>query len=376
MHKTLSHIRNSSWCKRCWLKRQTVRGKSSQPRTNSVNIQMLSDTLHRQVFNSESKSQVDTENLEIIQAHLEKHGLSDKVMPHIPDIDLKLPKLLGETIQDHFYAIAKDQIKNYVTLIDDIVQSPLPSLPTKWHFQKGWTKYNEDGSFSSVAFPEEKGLVFDVEVLLCEGHYPTMATAVSSKHWYSWVSDYVIEDKFRWTNEPHLQDLIPLETSHGRCTPPSGKWQPRLIIGHNVGFDRSFVKEQYFTQGTQLRFLDTMSMHIAICGQTSFQRLLYKASRKGSLRKEVIEHANKQRLFNRASSEDWKRVSSMNNLNDVYQLHCGGEPLEKAKRDVFVEGTMADVRGQFQELMAYCANDVKATHEVFTKLWSEFQKRY
>ena len=47
-------------------------------------------------------------------------------------------------------------------------------------------------------------------------------------------------------------------------------------------------------------------------------------------------------------SEEWKKVSSMNNLNDVYQLHCGGEPLEKAKRDVFVEGTMKDVREQFQ----------------------------
>ena len=38
----------------------------------------------------------------------------------------------------------------------------------------------------------------------------------------------------------------------------------------------------------------------------------------------------------------------MNNLNDVYQLHCKGKPLEKVKRDVFVKGNIDDVRNQFQ----------------------------
>ena len=38
----------------------------------------------------------------------------------------------------------------------------------------------------------------------------------------------------------------------------------------------------------------------------------------------------------------------MNNLNDVYQLHCDAQPLQKAKRDVFMKGDMDDVRNQFQ----------------------------
>ena len=38
----------------------------------------------------------------------------------------------------------------------------------------------------------------------------------------------------------------------------------------------------------------------------------------------------------------------MNNLNDVYQLHCDAKPLQKAKRDVFMKGDMDDVRNQFQ----------------------------
>ena len=38
----------------------------------------------------------------------------------------------------------------------------------------------------------------------------------------------------------------------------------------------------------------------------------------------------------------------MNNLNDVYQLHCDAKPLQKAKQDVFMKGDMDDVQNQFQ----------------------------
>ncbi|CAL1528194.1 unnamed protein product, partial [Lymnaea stagnalis] len=193
---------------------------------------------------------------------------------------------------------------------------------------------------------------------------------------YSWVSEFVIQDKFRWISKPKIKDLIPLETLPDSIAPPTGEWLPRLIIGHNVGFDRSFVKEQYLIEGTELRFLDTMSMHIAVCGQTSLQRLLHKAGSNGSGRKEIVEHKTRQKLFNTATSREWKKVSSMNNLRDVHQLHCGGELLEKEKRDVFVNGNMSDVREQFQQLMAYCADDVKATYQIFAKLWPEFQERF
>lgn len=63
---------------------------------------------------------------------------------------------------------------------------------------------------------------------------------------YSWCSEAVTKDKFRWTRNPRLCDLIPLESSpeeHG-CHPK--KSRKKIVIGHNVGFDRSFVKEQYY----------------------------------------------------------------------------------------------------------------------------------
>lgn len=41
-------------------------------------------------------------------------------------------------------------------------------------------------------------------------------------------------------------------------------------------------------------------------------------------------------------------VSSINNLADVHALYVGGEPLEKEAREIFVKGTMADIRNDFQ----------------------------
>jgi len=41
-------------------------------------------------------------------------------------------------------------------------------------------------------------------------------------------------------------------------------------------------------------------------------------------------------------------VSSINNLADVHALYVGGEPLEKEARELFVKGTMADIRNHFQ----------------------------
>lgn len=68
-------------------------------------------------------------------------------------------------------------------------------------------------------------------------------------------------------------------------------------------------------------------------------------------------------------------VSSINNLADVHALYVGGEPLEKEARELFVKGTMADIRTHFQELMSYCARDVQATHEVFQEQLPLFMER-
>ncbi|KAK7109098.1 DNA polymerase subunit gamma-1-like isoform X2 [Littorina saxatilis] len=382
--RKLSASNSLTWCQRCWLRSCL---HPHQQRFNTLNIQMLADVLHKQVFPSQNvphtvhqpplsvSSSVEKEDKDLpnIQAHLQKFDLLKGKSQSIPDVDLNLPKLFGQSVDEHFRHIASEQIRDYKAMAESIAKSSPPPFPKEWACQKGWTKYKEDGSSQSVPFPDDDVVVFDIECLMQEGNFPTMATALSPNHWYSWTADCVLQDKLRWAAEPQLSDLIPMETKRNSTALASKK---RLIIGHNVGFDRSFVKEQYLIQGSKTRFLDTMSMHIAVCGLTSFQRILYQSSIKESSRKEVREHSERQKLFNMAASEEWKKVSGMNNLNAVYQLHCKGEPLKKETRDVFIKGTMADVRNDFQNLMTYCANDVLATHAVFAKLWPEFLERF
>ena len=148
------------------------------------------------------------------------------------------------------------------------------------------------------------------------------------------------------------------------------------MIGHNVGFDRSFVKEQYYVNNCATKFLDTMSMHIAVAGLTNMQRVLYSASKsadKGLGQKDVRDYYVK----NRQPSLAWTEESSLSNLHDVHRLYCPEQPpLQKETRDIFVKGNMGDVRNMFDDLMTYCAADVEATFHVFKALYGEFNERF
>lgn len=45
---------------------------------------------------------------------------------------------------------------------------------------------------------------------------------------------------------------------------------------------------------------------------------------------------------------DWVDISSANNLADVHSLYVGGPPLEKEARELFIKGSMRDIRENFQ----------------------------
>lgn len=62
---------------------------------------------------------------------------------------------------------------------------------------------------------------------------------------YSWCSKRLIEERYTWSKELTLADLIQLETPVNSARPPGGQWKEMLIVGHNVSFDRSYIKEQY-----------------------------------------------------------------------------------------------------------------------------------
>ena len=66
-----------------------------------------------------------------------------------------------------------------------------------------------------------------------------------SMHRYSWCSSNLVEDIYRWSYDVCIDDLIPLETSSNGNNSLNKR---KLGIGHNVAFDRSFVKEQYYIE--------------------------------------------------------------------------------------------------------------------------------
>ncbi|NXP46319.1 DPOG1 polymerase, partial [Heliornis fulica] len=350
-----------------------------QRRMNPLNIQMLSRTLHEQIFRG-AQVHYSAAKIQRSVEHLQQHDLWGKETSTLPDVDLQLPRMYGDNIDEHFRILAQKQSLPYLEAANELLQCELPPVPSQWAWQLGWTRYGRDGQVETVDFPKERAVVFDVEVCVADGHCPTLAVAVSPHAWYSWCSKRLLEQRYSWSSHLTLADLIPLESPASAGCLGKHNWTERVVVGHNVAFDRAFIKEQYLIQGSRLRFLDTMSMHMAISGLTGFQRSLWMAAKHGKRKglQQVKEHIKKTRSKTEGpavTSWDWVHVSSINNLADVHALYVGGEPLGKEARELFVKGTMDDIRSHFQELMSYCARDVQATHEVFQQQLPLFMQR-
>uniref|UniRef100_A0A8C8FES5 DNA polymerase subunit gamma-1 n=1 Tax=Oncorhynchus tshawytscha TaxID=74940 RepID=A0A8C8FES5_ONCTS len=341
-----------------------------ETRLNPLNIQMLSQNLHEQIFRG-AEQEYEDEKVERSIRHLQRHQLWGKEASLLPGVEFQLPHMYGENINDHFRLLAQKQSLPYLEAASELQQAPLPPMPQDWVWEVGWMRYGPGGEARRVDFPDEAGLVFDVEVCMAEGHCPTLAVAVSPTAWYSWCSKRLIEERYSWSSQLTPADLIPMETPTNSSRPPGGQWRERLIVGHNVSFDRSYIKEQYLLKGSKARFLDTMSLHMAISGLTGFQRTLWMANKHGKRRGLLEVKAHMKKI----GSWDWVNISSINNLADVHALYVGGEPLQKEAREIFVKGSMADVRNNFQDLMQYCALDVQATHQVFCEQLPLFMER-
>ncbi|MEE6526950.1 hypothetical protein FKM82_027905 [Ascaphus truei] len=214
---------------------------ANQRRINPLNIQMLSKGLHEQIFRGK-KVQYSEEDIKRSIKHLRSHELWDQETSTVPDVELQLPKMYGSNIEEHFQILAQKQSLPYLEAANDLLQCQLPAMPHEWAWQTGWTKYTTGGEKELVDFPDERALVFDVEVCMSEGHCPTLAVAVSPQCWYSWCSRRLIEDRYTWSDQLSLSDFIPLETSMNSS---KQNWTERVLVGHNVSFDRAHIKEQY-----------------------------------------------------------------------------------------------------------------------------------
>lgn len=204
--------------------------------------------------------------------------------------------------------------------------------------------------------PDENMLCFDTEVMWNESPYAVMACAASPNAWYAWLSPWLLGESKK---DKHL---IPL----GDPT------KNRIIVGHNIGYDRARVLEEYDLKQTRNGFLDTMSLHVAVNGMCSQQRPTWMKHKKNrELRErvatETADHELAELLSNKSMHDEeelWVERSSVNSLRDVAKFHLN-VTIDKAVRDDFGSLDRDGVLSKLDELLDYCAADVSITHRIY-----------
>ena len=85
-------------------------------------------------------------------------------------------------------------------------------------------------------------------------------------------------------------------------------------------------------QGPKTCFLDTMSLHTCVAGLTAHQKLKW------------LQQKDSKNIY----KNPWMKVGAPNALEHVYMHHCQAGSLNKTVRNVFVKGTVDDIRKDFQ----------------------------
>ncbi|KAL3110119.1 hypothetical protein niasHT_015722 [Heterodera trifolii] len=390
-----------------WTKTMGEYGENHQKFTPK-NIQSVSRCLHKHLFGEKN---LDCLNFSADEGRVEAC--------------LELPRLHDNgNLMEHFRAEASQQLSSYEKLLNEatwmVQYNKIPRRPKKWAVVPGWTAYDVIDWNSvprSVPFPDEELLFFDVEVCMKDGRLPTLAVALSTTKWYSWCSERLADPSTELPGLVLPEHLIPMGDLGQKS---------RLVIGHNVAFDRTFIREQYYLQETAMRFWDTMSMHIAIGGMADHQRDLFnKSENVQTLAKlcfsrpgqpeggpEIALEALTKRQLSRLKEfrkivREWKKRTCKNSLEAIYTKYCSREKAliqvknnkkeeeneteeateceteskkqsewDKRMQSFFKTATIDQIRSNVQVLFDYCASDVQATQAVFRKLYPVFKNRF
>ena len=337
---------------------------ASPPRYNQVGIQQLSTHLYQQLFPLGDISPPTKELIALAERHLRQHDLWEKNTDNSAPVGFDLPPLAGKTLDEHFYKLGVDAAEPFLTHAKNFARSTLPPKPRKWVRRSGWTKYYADGRTETVAAPEGNMLAFDTEVMWKESPFAVMACAASPDAWYAWLSPWLLGET------ENDRQLIPLGDAN----------VDRVVVGHNVGYDRARILEEYDLAQTRNSFLDTMSLHVAVNGMCSQQRPTWMKHKKNrELRDKIAKETSSFELtellnnnaFAHEEEELWVERSSINSLRDVAKFHLDVS-IDKEIRNSFGELDRAGVCDKLEELLTYCAADVAITHRVFQIVFPNF----
>lgn len=323
----------------------------------------MSSHVHSQVFPG-IRTIPPPQLVKLSKDHLSRHDLFGKNQDSSAPVGFDLPPLQGTTLDEHFHKLGMDAAEPYLSLAKKLAWANPPPKPRKWVRRSGWTKYYPDGTTEAVDAPNEEMLIFDTEVMWKETSFACMACAVSPTAWYGWISPWLLKES---KSDRHL---IPL----GDPT------QSRVIVGHNIGYDRARIAEEYDINQSKNAFVDTMSLHVASNGMCSRQRpswMKHKKSRE--LREKIAKSDAGGELTALLESGDilneeeelWIGRSAINSLRDVAKFHCN-ITIDKAQREYFGELDRDGVVDKLDELLDYCAADVEITHRVYQKVFPLF----
>jgi len=335
----------------------------SEARFNEIGVQQLSSHVHSQVFPGKGTSP-PPELVALSKDHLTRHELFGKNQDSTPPVGFDLPALQGATLDEHFYKLGMDAAEPYLSMAKKLAWANPSPRPRKWVRRSGWTKYNSDGTSEPVDAPNEEMLTFDTEVMYKETSFACMACAVSPTAWYAWISPWLLGET---KSDRHL---IPLGD-------PS---KPRIIVGHNIGYDRARIAEEYNIEQSKSSFIDTMSLHVASNGMCSRQRPSWMKHKKSRELREKIatseENAELSHLLDSGAIPDeeeelWIGRSAINSLREVAKFHCN-ITIDKARREYFGLLDRAGIVERLDELLDYCAADVEITHRVYQKVFPLF----
>ncbi|KAI1457223.1 DNA polymerase family A [Annulohypoxylon moriforme] len=334
---------------------------TSDARFNEIGVQQVSARIYDQLFPAGGEKPPE-ELVKLSKDHLNRHELLGKNTDNNAPIAFDVPPLQGQTLDEHFYKLGMDCAEPFLSKAKEFARQNVPPRPRKWVRQSGWTKYYADGRTERVESPDADMLCFDVEVMWKESPYAVMACAMSPTTWYAWLSPWLLGES---ESDKHL---IPL----GDPT------KDRIIVGHNIGYDRARILEEYDLKQTRNSFLDTMSLHVAVNGMCSQQRPTWMKHKKSrELRDKIAKETDNIELANLLASnrqdeeELWVERSSINSLRDVAKFHLN-VTIDKAARDDFEELDREVIRNKLDQLLDYCAADVAVTHRVYGIVFPNF----
>lgn len=344
-------------------------------KTTQLGYPVVSDDIYRRIFGKSTRPVMGENRLNRTKRLLKEFDINVPVKypDSLYDGDLPLPALEGKDIREHFETIATRQVGRFKALGDSYSRCILPAIPpaNELVFQPGWTRYTWDGSWKteSVEYPLEDAFTFDTETFVQGGAFPIIGTALSQEAAYIWLAKELINPTIP-VEEWDQFNFIPIGTE-------------RLVIGHNISYDRVRAQESYSLDRTKPEnfYFDTLSAHIAVSGLASGQRFLFTLSAKDP---KSLSEEDKRKL---RYAPKWFQKGSTNSMVQVYNFHVceqnsffgdegGYEPLkdsDKEVRDLFVKATgLIQITPHLREAVDYAIKDALYTARIFQALWPKY----